>query len=80
MKEVKPEVGGWVRCLKNCIRDRDKDYNQFKAGEYYQITSIDNSVVVCGVLRMYYTNSDSSYGLECEYLGMEKPDGDYSIF
>lgn len=71
-------VGGWVRCIKSGLYGN----MPFKEGEHYQIVNISKYFVTVrqGEEKLLLSKAaDTTYGLECEWVGMENPE-EYPIF
>lgn len=73
--ESKYKIGGWVKCIAQARSNKSASMNQFKVGEYYQIEGIAHSgyIDVRGGYRLSTRDDGRNYGIECEWVGMEKP-------
>lgn len=73
--ESKYKIGGWVKCIAQARSNKSASMNQFKVGEYYQIEDIAHSgyIDVRGGYRLSTRDDGRNYGIECEWVGMEKP-------
>lgn len=71
---TKFKKGGYVRCILKSTHNAHADYNQFKLGGVYKIAEVSNKFVTTVEGYRIQTHTGWNYGIEGEWVGMEKPD------
>jgi len=65
--------GGYVRCIHKSDFCEERAYNQFRLGGVYEIALVFSTYVeTVEGYRLWHTGGN--YSIECEWVGMEKPD------